>query len=110
MTNWHDNIPAGGVLCKDYRGGIHHITHNTFITIEGVVQTMSDLTPLTADEWWRLAPWNYDMDSAPKDESVLLKNSNGRVSEVKFIVHFWWDGHNEFTNPVAWLPLQENKQ
>jgi hypothetical protein len=76
--------------------------------------------PLTPQEVWALMPWNYDMESAPKDgSSILLKLETeipsrgiyhtGSISSngVSIIAgRFGFD----CPNPIAWLPLPEQSK
>lgn len=84
----------------------------------------------TPQQWWDLAPWNYDMDSAPKDARCLLKYSfpvfnginyvTGKFNDDKYAArpNPYWEhdlyrlsGVRETRSiqPVAWLPLPEQK-
>lgn len=62
-----------------------------------------------------LMPWNYDMDSAPVDKSILIKRKNGNVIKASFVANKWSvrsavDGdYVEIKQAIAWLPLPEQK-
>lgn len=78
---------------------------------------------LTPQEWWSLAPWNYDMDSAPKNTNqsakwedkthILLKDKNNNIQVSYWALcddyelgGYWYDVN---FNPIAWIPLPEQK-
>lgn len=69
--------------------------------------------PLTPSDWWDIAPWNYDMDSVPKDGTkVLLKDCNGYLVETWWLVEY--HSYSSLSNTtlstmISWLPLPENK-
>lgn len=112
MTHWADNIPPQVVLCKDNEGNFHKVISKSkdgVRTSKRFVFHPDNLTPLTPQEVWELMPWNYDMDSAPKDGTeILLKNDKGYVEKCLFYGD-WCYGENytDFYNPIAWLPLPE---
>jgi len=90
---WHENIPAGGVLCKENSSGsivriIGKSNLDDSMVIDDCVSSHhfyhDELTPLTAAEWWEFAPWK-DMDSAPRDEPMLII-ANGVVQQGVFAV------------------------
>lgn len=110
--NWADNIPEAGILC-DKNGQVIKITgydediDRVFDTY-GNTYLIDNLTPLTPQQWWEFAPWNYDMDSAPKGEIVLLKDIDGGVYSDQFL-NKQWLGANSCQGPIAWLPLPESE-
>jgi hypothetical protein len=69
------------------------------------------ISTLTPQEWWSFAPWNYDIDSADKlNNTILLKDESGFVDAAFYFNSIWWrDDVTRFNNPIAWLPLPENK-
>ena len=82
---WHENIPEKGVLCKDSNGSIVRIMGKSkfdgMVVDDCVSQTdfnIDELTPLTAAEWWKLAPWQ-DIKDAKKDMLFLALLKNGNV-------------------------------
>lgn len=113
--SWTDNIPKQGVLCKTSSGNLVNVVgkypNGNVSSKCGAMFPVDWLTPLTPQEWWEFAPWNYDMDSAPKDgDHILLKNIR-RVGVGYFYSEYWRSIDNScFTNPIAWLPLPEQSK
>lgn len=126
---WYENIPENGVLCKCSDGSYKLITsiendyHMDDCTIYGVSDFGEDeidyLTPLTADEWWKFAPWQ-DMDSAPRDGSditAITKDSGGKIctayydpEEECFITDFKSNGNFYRVFDFKWLPLPKARK
>jgi len=106
---WHENIPENGVLCKDDNGDTQLITEAKGIFgFRGLDYgyPLSKLTPLTAEEWWKFAPWQ-GMDSAPRDGSLILIMTDkssciGYYSDGFFIAD---TNDCEILSPIKWLPL-----
>lgn len=111
---WHENIPEKGVLCKDSNGSIVRIMGKSkfdgMVVDDCVSQTdfdIDELTPLTAAEWWKLAPWQ-DMKDAPRDGSrVLLLSVIGRIEIGYFYNNCWHDLGNSRLDAKFWLPLPQ---
>lgn len=78
---------------------------------------------LTPDEFWDMAPWNYDMDSAPKNTNpaakwedkthIMLKDKNNNIQVSYWALcddyvlgGYWVDLYSNF-EPIAWLLLPE---
>lgn len=103
---WHENIPKNGVLCRENTmGGVVRITGKSNLYQGNVMDGVSkrhfdidDLTPLTAAEWWKFAPWQ-DMDSAPNNTPIFVRYDDGLVS-IEIALN--WAVRK---NIVAWLPL-----
>lgn len=89
----------------EYRKGHFDARHSA-------AELISNLTP---QEFWSLAPWNYDIAKAPTDKSILIKRKNGSVTKATNIDNKWSvrsaiDGlFVEIKQAIAWLPLPENK-
>lgn len=66
---------------------------------------------LTPQEWWSFAPWDYDMDIAPKDGTHIAIKSDDSLFDIGYWSGYRWDNTHDFfiDNPIAWLPLPENK-
>jgi hypothetical protein len=86
MNEWYKNIPPQGVLCKtngysnDYAVIVNpseedfmDVYDGECISKSGDVYLISELTPLTAAEWWSFAPWQ-PMKTAPLHEKILVNN------------------------------------
>jgi len=111
---WHENIPENGVLCKTKSGGIRLTTRNEgdFCFLDGGninYMYAEDLSPLTADEFWKFAPWQ-DMDSAPRDETHFLINHNGVLCDCWFKFGLFRalnpiDANEFVVIDFKWLPL-----
>jgi len=73
---WHENIPENGVLCKHEDGRIVllKVVDNDWgyglSPANGYY--LADLTPLTADEFWGVAPWQ-DMKTAPIEGKFMIR-------------------------------------
>ena len=74
---WHENIPENGALTvsDSHDFIVNHIKSiDSFgYALDGFGEQMSinRMRPITADEWWKFAPWK-DMGSAPRDEPLIL--------------------------------------
>jgi hypothetical protein len=65
-SNWPDNIPPQGMLCTGY-GLLHKIVAKAdeesypggvcVVSDTGAHQFVSNLTPITPQDWWDFAPW-----------------------------------------------------
>jgi len=111
---WYENIPEQGVLCKSKDNFILNIIDyeiDDFLVIcdRHEAYPIEYITPTTPQEWFAFAPWNYDMNSAPKDGTlILLKNSYNYVDIAYSYLRGWaTTGDDYFNNPIAWLPLQD---
>ncbi|MDP1772752.1 MAG: hypothetical protein Q8L15_10750 [Methylobacter sp.] len=115
MTNWSDNIPEGGVLCRGYLGQLVLIKlreDDFMIDDIGNEHHIDHIKAVSPQEWWDFAPWNYDMDVCPIGNLFLLLD-DGYVGEgyksANYVDHIMASAQERVTNAIAWLPLQENK-
>lgn len=99
--NWNDLI----VIAKRYENGYLHGDYFQYVLKD-------EMYPITAQEWWALAPWDYDMDSAPKDGSLSsLLDNEGYISIGYYhgVIDVWHSGSGRINDVVAWLPLPDNR-
>lgn len=115
---WYKNITEHGILCKHNKTGqfilIEKYKNNVLIEKDsfGKWFGVDEVRPITPEEWWSFAPWNYDMDSADKSgKNILLKDESENVDTAAWGIDTWWSNTtgSRFYNPIAWLPLPENK-
>ena len=68
-------------------------------------------SPLSAQEWWDFAPWNYDLNSAPIMIAMLIKFDDGQVLQAYQHTNglSGLPGGRKKIGAVAWLPLPEFK-
>jgi len=104
---WHENIPENGVLCKEKSSG-------SIIRIMGKSNLLDsmlmddcrsrnhfgtdELTPLTAEEIWKLMPWQ-DIDSAPINTVIITMDNDGVVNPITL------RGIAQCSFFKKWLPL-----
>ncbi len=121
MKNWYDNTLKKDILCRDLFGqGVVNVINvivkegiNIAVTGYGNNVPLTSVRPITPQEWWDFAPWNHDIDSAPNSgKNIFLKFKNGYVGEAYKCEsgEFYLSAAQQRCNdPIAWLPLPENK-
>lgn len=104
MKWYYENIPEKGVLCKTKKGNIHAITelYGKYLvkTQSGNVMCYSELTPITAEEWWDFAPWK-DIETAPAFETIVAMDDLGKT----FPTAFTDEEEIPRSHYKKWLPL-----
>jgi len=120
-TKWHENIPTQGVLCKvKTSGSIVRITGESNLyegeLMDGIGKRhfeIDNLTPLTAAEWWKFAPWQ-DMKDAPRDgsEFTAYNKEKGMICTAYydnedncFYTDWRGKGNAHAVYDFVWLPL-----
>jgi hypothetical protein len=109
---WNENIPDGGVLCKENSSGsIVRILSKSNL-FNGMVMDdcvsknhfdTDELTPLTAEEWWQFAPWQ-DMDSAPLLTQIFISGERDFEDGTVFNIVMLHDDEQRGWYK-KWLPL-----
>ncbi|MGZ4968077.1 MAG: hypothetical protein ACXV8O_01560 [Methylobacter sp.] len=104
---WANNIPKKGILCKP-KGAVsivkiigYDLDIKRVFDDDANLYKADDLEPLTPQEWWQFAPWNYDMDIAPQG-LLFLKYDNGHIDRGC--------ARTNIGRPIAWLPLPEKSE
>jgi len=102
---WHENIPENGILVSD-DSAVFLIKSSDIGNYElnEEIET-GKVKPITAAEWWKVAPWQ-SMGSAPTGTAKFLGMlDNGEIVEC----HIYKSGiikNGDFVvKIIKWLPL-----
>jgi hypothetical protein len=116
---WQQEIPQQGVLVKQIFNGIKLISclasiaslvHDDDLTITrqyGVdaigddIGDISEITPLTAEEWWQFAPWE-PIETAPRKEMIIAVTESGIMRMIVLTM--------SSDKYVKWLPLAKRQR
>lgn len=117
---WYKNIPTQGILIIHIESGCRYVVNNyheesiTVMTDDGLCLDPNECIVINAQQWWDLAPWNYDMSIAESQCNVIIKTKEECLC-AWFINGKWiefsdnTDGYDIIKNPIAWLPLPITK-
>jgi len=109
---WHENIPENGVLCKEKSSGsIVRIMGKSNLLDSMVMDDCrrrnhfgtDELTPLTAAEFWGVAPWR-DMDGELEGQ-VIGMLENGEIAECYIYKSGVIKSGDFVVKLIKWLPL-----
>jgi len=111
MSKWHENIPDSGVLVTDSVGTLHIVGYvegsiamtpvSDIVSTSSIIDYVADLTPITANKWWELAPWQ-PIETAPLNKRIFTISIYGELS-IEAIRYESTKGWFK-----KWLPLPDN--